>query len=282
MSETIATEPVRRKYEGRSPNYPYFDLERSLARAAALFQAERMHWTPVEAALHQWGYTNPGGKAAMTLSSMKQFGLIEDQGRGEARRVRVTTRAHDILNTPHAEERSALLRQAALAPEIHREMWNAFGNALPSDDSLVWTLSKEHGFTRAGAEDFVRQWKRTMQYAGIDTGAHPDIEPDLDADTPSSSTSWQPSASEQRDAPATLDRVEEATRHHASDTIRLGGIARHASSPQQQVQIPLPGGTRSVTLSGDFPLREPDWDYLVAVMNAMKPGLVAGAVETSP
>jgi hypothetical protein len=40
--------------------------------------------------------------------------------------------------------------------------------------------------------------------------------------------------------------------------------------------IPLPGG-RHLLIEGDFPVSEAEWDQFVAVLDAMKPGLVSMA-----
>jgi hypothetical protein len=38
--------------------------------------------------------------------------------------------------------------------------------------------------------------------------------------------------------------------------------------------IPLPGG-RHLLIEGDFPVSEAQWDQFIAVLDAMKPGLVS-------
>lgn len=43
---------------------------------------------------------------------------------------------------------------------------------------------------------------------------------------------------------------------------------------EPRVVIPLIGGVQ-VTLSGDFPLTEEQWDGLLLIMHVMKPGLVS-------
>ena len=40
--------------------------------------------------------------------------------------------------------------------------------------------------------------------------------------------------------------------------------------------IPLPGG-RHLLIEGDFPVSEAEWDQFIAVLDAMKPGLVSMA-----
>lgn len=283
MSDAHEAEaPKARRYEGRSPNYPFFDLERSLARSAQLYESEKLHATPVAAALRHWGYSNPGGKAAMTLSSLKQFGLLEDIGRGEGRRVKLTTLAYDILNTPHATERDSLVRNAALLPEVHREMWAQYGSALPSDSSLEWTLTKDWRFTHAGAQDFLRQWKRTMVYAGLNAEVSTNVDPErTSAEADDQIAHGYGAAISTAPSVPSLTRVERSEPGPAGESVlpRLVTGRSSAAVSGQQFPIPLPGGAGVITLGGDFPLRESDWVYFMSVLAAMKPGLVEAASD---
>lgn len=45
--------------------------------------------------------------------------------------------------------------------------------------------------------------------------------------------------------------------------------------------IPLPSGGM-VALEGPFPIPEPDWDYLLGVLEAMRPGLLLKVNTTQP
>jgi hypothetical protein len=38
-------------------------------------------------------------------------------------------------------------------------------------------------------------------------------------------------------------------------------------------QIPLPDSQADIHVEGPFPLSETDWDYFMALLEAMKPGL---------
>ena len=47
------------------------------------------------------------------------------------------------------------------------------------------------------------------------------------------------------------------------------------------VPIPLPGGG-TITVQAALPITEANWDYWLAVLTAMKPGLVLPEPSTSP
>lgn len=46
------------------------------------------------------------------------------------------------------------------------------------------------------------------------------------------------------------------------------------ATQQRSVQLPVPG-TSWVTVQGDFPMTEEAWESMMALLGAMKPGLVA-------
>lgn len=44
--------------------------------------------------------------------------------------------------------------------------------------------------------------------------------------------------------------------------------------PPPPLVIPLQGGAKAITLTGRWPITQAQWDHLMAVLEAMKPGLV--------
>src|SRR5690348_16423785 len=144
MTET----PVStRRQTGRSPAYPAINLETAIRRARELYEKERQHPTSVETIVRHWGYKSLNGPASQTLAALKKFGLLTDEGRGTDRRGRLTHLAVDILANPNAAARANAIKQAALLPAIHRELWDKYQNNPPSDANLRWDLLRQRGFT---------------------------------------------------------------------------------------------------------------------------------------
>jgi hypothetical protein len=96
-------------------------------------------------------------------------GFGADEGKGVGRRASLTDLAVDILENPDPRTRDEALRWAALSPSIHRELWEKYGNAPPSDVNLKWMLTRERGFTETGAAEFIRVYKDTVAYAQLDS-----------------------------------------------------------------------------------------------------------------
>ena len=68
---------------------------------------------------------------------------------------------------PQSAERRAALREAALGPRIHAELWERYGIDLPSDQSLKRFLVLERNFNEASVDELLAEYKGTMTFAGL-------------------------------------------------------------------------------------------------------------------
>lgn len=242
--------PTRRGPRGRSPSYPGVALDVCIERARAFYQSEHRNSAPVAGVLRLWGYTNPStGSATVALAALKKFGLVDDEGSGANRTVRLTSLALDVCLQPDESERKDLIKQAALTPKIHRELWDLYGGHLPSDETLRFELVRNRSFTAQGAVDFIKQFRSTVTYAqlGLDS---------FDAGG----------------ADVEFYGAPEPTLHAAPPRVVVPDPATHEAG-EMTIPIPLPGGV-VVSVTGGFPLDEKAWTQFLAVLAAMKPGLV--------
>jgi hypothetical protein len=249
------TEPApTKKRKGRSPNYPGIDLGLALERAKTLWERERHHDVPNELILKHWGYGPKSGGGSVAFAALKRFGLMEDGGNG---RARLTPRALNILLAEREGRRDeVLIREAALLPTMHKEMWDKHRAALPSDENLKFELEMR-GFTPGGAAEFLSEWKRTMKYAGL-TG---------DDATVSPNGGETPSVQEPTLMPTPTPTLQEPQEPRTDPPVERERITR-------TVQVPYsPTGWALVQAS--FPMTEREWDQMLAVLQAMKLGLVS-------
>lgn len=250
------------KKKGRSPSYPAIDLEQALARAKALLEKESRHLVPVDTALEAWGYSPGSGAGLVVVAALKKFGLLEDQGSGADRRVRLTDEAYQVLidEREQSPERCEILRQAALRPRIHAELWNRYGAELPSDSTLRYELRKMN-YSDDASQKLTAEWKRTFDYAGLGDSVG------LDESAPASN--------EEASAPATASGVP------ASASVSMQQAVRLPQAAGQSIQLPLSNG-RWATLVAPFPISEPEWQQMMGVLQAMKPALAAVDAPSVP
>jgi len=168
--QTIAA--AKKPRQGRSPAFPFIPLQRALERAETFRVAEGgrpRHFAPLTAVAKAWGMGAKTGPGIQTVAALGHFGLFEFQGSGEQRSARLTNLALRILldKQPISAERDELVRQAALKPRIHAELWQRWQNALPSDATLETYLVRDRGFSESGARDLIAEYKATIAFAEL-------------------------------------------------------------------------------------------------------------------
>lgn len=255
MSETA---PTTRRPRGRSPGYPGIDLEAAIERVRTLYERERQHLIAVETIVKHWGYKSLNGPASVAFSALKKYGLIADEGTGVNKRARVTDLAVTILEHPQEQIRREAIRQAALNPSIHNELWHQLKLNLPSDQQFEWDLRKDRHFTDTGAAEFVREYRATIAFAQL--GDETTVGVQTEAQAPPA----EPVSS--------VDKL-------------LGGVGvlpmtiTPAAQPESGVEEPrlfemsLPGGGKAVVAT-TRPLTTDEWNRLAAIFGQMKPSFV--------
>ncbi len=138
----------------RSPNYPAVSLPVAKELAQRLYDKEKQSPAAPDQAVRAWGYAGLSGPSRTKLSALRKYGLVEETGRG----VRVTPRAMAILFPNDPAEEAQALRDAALEPELFRDLATYEG---ASDDNLVSRLVRM-GFTPAGARAAVASYRETV------------------------------------------------------------------------------------------------------------------------
>ncbi|MEW1834537.1 hypothetical protein [Microbacterium sp. NPDC079995] len=292
MSDSTA---VSKRPKGRSPAYPAVSLEKAVQRVRQLYKTERQYPIHVHALPEIWGYTALNGPASLNLSALSKFGLVEVEGARDDRTARVTDLAVQILEHPSTDARDEAIREAAMLPPIHQEMWEEYGPRLPSDANLMWRLTRIRGFTETGAKEFIREWRETMQFAQLDEltpvgSAEPEQEPDAETDVDiedSDATGIETSKSFGEMTSAEL----QAQPGYAQKMARGRELVEQmfARPPQfdgpavQSYPIPIAlSGRPPVQVTGAFPLSEVEWTQFMAVLSAMKPVLVGEIPPTQP
>jgi hypothetical protein len=245
-----------KKTKGRSPNYPGISLELALGKTEALLKENGPNFVPADVAISDMGYAPKSGPGTITLAALKKFGLIDEDGRGETRRVRVSDLARSILvdEPVGSVERAKLLQMAALNPPLHQSIWSRYPGGLPGDGSILFDLQKG-GFTRSGAEDFLRQFKSTMQYADLDSSAS--MSDDDEAETDQES--------------------------HKMTTGLLQAPAPDTKAPPGSRVLNLPiSRTRSAVLQLPGDLDEAGWAQMMRTLEVMKQAILSEHEEDQP
>src|SRR5262245_39052354 len=167
-------EEIRGQEEGvkrtkhRSPNYPAIGLAEAVKRVGEVHEKYKRAQVPINLAQELWGYRAHGGAGNQAVAALKAYGLLEVDGDGKNRRVRVSEPAYRILlNSP---DRVDQLKKAAVAPPIHRELWDRFKDeGLPQELVRHYLLfDREEGtFNVDSVDGFIGDFRASLEYAGL-------------------------------------------------------------------------------------------------------------------
>jgi len=164
---TMARKPGQARH--RSPNYPFIGLEKAIERTRQIYDQDRRHEVPMKVACEQrWEYKPGGSQADQTIAALKAYGLIDVNGNGNSRTIRVSDRAYRILlNATDASER---IKDAALSPAINGELWQKYGtDGLPTNDLIRHYLIFERHFNEDIVDSFIANFRETISFAKLDS-----------------------------------------------------------------------------------------------------------------
>jgi hypothetical protein len=153
----------------RSPNYPMIGLRKAVERTTQLHDKYKRASVPIHLVQELWGYKPHSSSGNQSVAAVKAYGLVDVDGDGKARRVRVSDAGHRILGK--SPDHKDLLKKAALSPSIHAELWQKYeGEAFPDDSLinhyLVW--EREEGtFNPDTVDAFIDNFRDSLHYAAL-------------------------------------------------------------------------------------------------------------------
>jgi len=149
----MVSETISRKTKERSPNFPFITLEQALERAQQFYDQEKRGSAPFSSAAKHWSYSPTSSGAMQTVAALKNYGLMEDEGTGTSRKLKLSNLAQRILldKRPDSIERELYKQQAALTPTIAAEIHEKWPDSLPSEATLNHFLVLERGFNQTTA-----------------------------------------------------------------------------------------------------------------------------------
>jgi hypothetical protein len=163
--------------------FPFIPLPRAIERCRELYKLANGHEVPLSAAMKAWAYAEKSSGGLQTVAALKAFGLVEDVGGGDVRKVKLTDTALRIIRDPRdiSPDRDALIREAALKPPLHRDVIEKYDGLPPSDEALKAFLLIDRGLKDEAVPEFIREFMATMTLAkAVESGIIQDMEGILD------------------------------------------------------------------------------------------------------
>jgi len=164
MSETGTDAKIKKE---RSPSFPFIPLEKAVWRAGALLEAHKREPARLSSVAATWGYAPKSSGLQQTVAALKQYGLVEDTGSGEDRKVSITELARRILVDQRPGAKEAALKEAATLPRLMGEYIPRWVPDRPSDAHCISELELDRGFNGEGAKLFLRVFDDTVAFAHL-------------------------------------------------------------------------------------------------------------------
>ncbi len=173
------------KKRTRSPSYPILDLESAIEKAKEFFEAEGSNLVPAGVVPICWGLKENSSVGNRYISALLQYGIFDDEGTGTERKIFLTDLGKRIVldERENSVELQQAIKEAALEPHIHKELWEKWGPEIPSNANMKFHLVKGLSFNQKKVDKFINIYRNTIDYANLKQ-LQSDNEPLLN-DTPS-------------------------------------------------------------------------------------------------
>lgn len=220
----------------RSPKYPFISLRKAEERAKTFWAKHRKEGARVATVADTWGYGVKSSGLQQTVGALKQYGLLDDAGSGESRKVQLTDLGIRLVADNRPGAREGALKEAAMRPRLFQE-YRRWIDDPPSEAHCLSELELDRGFNPLAARTFWRALMDTAAYAGLregglseDEGDEETQEEDRLANSPVAEPS-QPS-SPSFEPPASRFKVE-----IGENAIMVSAILRDAADVEKLVRI---------------------------------------------
>lgn len=161
MSETKVQSKVKRD---RSPSYPSIPLGTAIERLVTLDEHFKRHPAPLNKIGLAWGMKPASSQASSTVAALKSFGLVEYQGTGADLKAILSDEGRTYLRAQQDSIKRDVLSRLALKPKAILKYYEEWGATRPIDEVCLDELVLKGGFSRAGAENFLKVYDATIAY----------------------------------------------------------------------------------------------------------------------
>lgn len=164
MTDSDSSDRVRKE---RSPSFPFIPLRKALDRAQVMASAHKKSPARASVVGETWGYSPSSSGLTQTIAALKAYGLLDDVGRGEERRVQLNDLAFRIMSDTRPGARESAIRDAALRPRLLAEYAEIWLPDRPSDAHCISELTLDRGFTAEAARLFLRTFDDNASFVGL-------------------------------------------------------------------------------------------------------------------
>lgn len=151
----------------RSPSFPFIPLGKAVGRLETFFSHFQKSPGRVTSAASVWNYQPKSSGLLQTIAALKAYGLIDDEGSGTDRKIRVTDLGFRLLKDQRPGVLEKALKEAALKPAAMKAMWDKWGATPIPDVEVISELHIERGYTEESAKRLLEVYRDTIRYANF-------------------------------------------------------------------------------------------------------------------
>ena len=147
--------------------FPFFGLEKALARAKELYAAAGEHEMTLSDAFEVWGYSLKSSGGHQTVAALKMYQIIQVSKDGHERKLAFTPDALRYFRDERGEVIASLKRNFAVAPGLNRMLYTKWGPSPPADNIARSYLKIERGLSDQAARSLLGIYKENLSFANL-------------------------------------------------------------------------------------------------------------------
>lgn len=178
--------------EDAGQRFPFVTLEKALFRAEEFYIAAGDRPVIVKDAFEVWRYSKKSSGGNQTISALKMYGVLNDEGMKDSRKLFLTTDGLRYFRDERDEVHAELRRKFALSPKLIRAVWAEWGVSPPADNIARSHLKIDRELSEQSARSLLAIYKENLSFAEI-TGD--DKIPDEDGEIGKGDIPWPPPGS---------------------------------------------------------------------------------------
>jgi len=151
----------------RSPSFPYIGMREGEQLLRAFYSSHGKIYVPIELAYKSLNLNPKSSTTKRTMSSLIGYGVIEDEGVKENKRVRITSLGTLLIKETRESNLLSLRRKIVLNDTMMETAFKKFGITLPSDKTMMSALQVDLGFMDRAATRFINVIHEDYAYADL-------------------------------------------------------------------------------------------------------------------
>lgn len=220
-------------------NYPQTGLGEAVERVELIYRKDHRNDMTAAVVATNMGYKGLTGTSASMIADLKKYGLLD--GRGDS--IRLSEDALTVvIEDEESLDRAVALRRIMANPEAFRQVYDKFRDG-GSESNIRAFLQRQLGLPPKSADEATAVYQDTIRFVTEQTSGYNGHDTDKELDEPDMQTPL-----------------------HRPDGGPPGDHPR-------DVQLPIATGPWPV-LRAQFPMTESSWGQMMALLTAMKSGLV--------